>query len=738
MVFLKRLVFILYLSIFLTLPTFGQDATPLPAFPITPGSYEGNINNFSSSIRYSVALAEGDTVTIRMDNTSGDLDPYLFLFAPDGELITVNDDFEDGNRDAAIEFTAESAGDFTIEATRYDQEIGTTSGTYRLQYEVGGQTQVIEADPLNIAPSFGVGYRFIDYQEYGTGNLSENTPRQYFVLGGDEGDFVRITLTVTGGDLQPTLSVLNESLTVISASVSSSETEAIVYALLPERGWYLIEVGRFVGAGSYDMYVVRFGETVIRSGETLEGEFTRDTPVIAYLFDATINERVFATLAAKDDTVRPEILIFDENLNLLGQREDDDIARVRAIIPRSGRYIVQVSNMNANRGGRFTVNLRQVPQDIDKLNVLQAEYNEGYKGLIGGDNPADYYGFTGKAGELVTVQMDSMDTLDSFIILMDSNFRELAFNDNVGSTRNARITQFPLPEDGEYFIVATRPGLAAGSSIGEYDLELIVGQISLASGLLTATLTWEGEADLNLFVRDPNGRTVSWSTPRIPSGGTLQVDSNTNCQTPTDQPVEHIYWQGGEIPIGDYTIWVWYQNVCMRTMSANFNLSLAYRGNEILTVSPETMVSLAVDERLEVLIRLTGEEALVVDAGTISRPSAQQRASQGGDPLIRYGQEITGTINNDVYALFYQFAGNEGDDISIQAEQQTGNLDPILVLRDAADRNLVTNDDTPDSQNSRIDYTLPADGQYIIAVTRFGLRDGTTIGDFRLALDKNN
>ena len=118
-------------------------------------------------------------------------------------------------------------------------------------------------------------------------------------------------------------------------------------------------------------------------------------------------------------------------------------------------------------------------------------------------------------------------------------------------------------------------------------------------------------------------------------------------------------------------------------------------------------------------------------------PSPQQRASEGGDLLIRYGEALTGTISPEVYALFYQFSGAAGDQVEIRAERVGGDLDPMLVLRDASDRTLVSNDDADSTTtNARLTYTLPETGTYIVAVTRFGVRDGTTTGDFRVVLSR--
>lgn len=71
---------------------------------------------------------EGDTVTISMKLLEGDLDPYLELFAPDGERLVTDDD-SGGESDAEIYYTLPLTGVYRIVARSYNPA-GT--GTYQL------------------------------------------------------------------------------------------------------------------------------------------------------------------------------------------------------------------------------------------------------------------------------------------------------------------------------------------------------------------------------------------------------------------------------------------------------------------------------------------------------------------------------------------------------------------------------------------------------------------------------
>jgi hypothetical protein len=713
------------------LPVLAQSAV----FPITPGSYEGNINATTFSTRYQVTLPAGQTMTVDMHSTSGDLDPLLLLFDSQDVLLLTNDDYEENNRNARLVYTSETTATYMIEATRFEQESGTTRGTYRLTLAIAGSETVTTVDPLSIAPAFGVPYTRLDYNTFGADELTEPSQKVYYALGGQQGDFVRLVMAATTGDLNPTAAILNSNLTIISRIADSDEGEITIYAALPETGWYLIEAGSSAGIGRFTVYATRLAGAVIKSGETLTGNFAFDTNIFSYIFNATIGDRIFASVAADIAGQELELTIFDLSLAVITERTaTTNLVRVPSvIIPRSGPYILQVRSTGRVRG-TYTLNLRTIPVDVSKLNVETAAYNSRTTGILSDTNSMNYYRISGKAGELVTIAMNTPDNqLDPYLILMDNTLTELAFNDNAGVTRNARIPQFRLPEDGDYYVLATRNGLSRGDTVGDYELLLTVGELSLAAGSLTITLRWVGDADLNLFVRDPAGQIVSWSNPTVASGGLLQIDSNTGCDTLSTQPLEHIYWVNPTLASGDYTVWVWYQNVCTRQEPTLFALEMRLNGESLLLVENQTVAPYA---RFEASVRVFAGGGAVVNRGSISNPSAQQQASQGGDTLILYSQSLTGTINGEVYARFYQFQGSAGDTVAIRVERLTGTLDPIVVLRDANERNLALNDDLNAlTQNSRLIYTLPYNGRYVIAVTRYGLRDGTTTGDFRLTLD---
>ncbi len=721
--------------------------TPAPVFPISPGSVEGNISDAQPVVRYRFDARSGDVITIGMDATSGSLDPFLVLLGPDNELVEQDDDGGSG-RNAAITATLGRAGRYVIEAARYGAGGAQTTGTFRLTLTIAGLSNGggVPTDPLATMPEFGLEPlpTLIRYREPAAAALDDLQQERYYAFGGERGDVVRAIISTTSGDLTPRVEVLNSSLlSITSSEVQSRPNESIAYATLPETGWYLIRSTRRSGAGSFDLYTERVvGGAVLTRDQPVTGQFSADTPTFSYIFTARAGDLVAANLFATDEYsgIAPELRLLDLNLQTLAQGDGSRFATLRAAIPRSGTYIMQASNRQPGASGEYSLRLTGTPVDVSKLPQVTIGYNEQVRGEISAAEPVVYYRFAGKSGERVTVEMaTSSGTLDPLLILTDANLNEeLTSNDNASASRNARIVRYRLEKDGEYLIMATRAGLAQGATLGSFDLSLSVGDIALETGALSASLSWTTSADLNLFVRDPAGRIASWSTPQVPSGGRLQIDSNTLCSTPTDQPIEHIYWPQGALPPGEYEIWAWYQQSCAGSGPAGFNLAVQVGSENVMTIAPET--PLTPGQRYETRLRVAEDgSAFVVDAGRVTNPTPQQEASQGGDRLIVYGDSVQGALSNELYALFYQFQGRAGDDITLRVETVSGDLDPLLVLRDAADHNLpggVNDDANPTTRNSGLRYTLPADGVYIVAVSRFGLRDGTTSGAFRLTLDR--
>ncbi len=712
-----------------------------PTFPLRPGAIEGNINDSFPSVRYSYSAAAGESIRLRMEPTSGDLDPVLVLMGPDGAVIARNDDEASGSRSAALALTLPSTGAYTVEASRYVPDSKTaarTSGTFRLTLDVAGAAASASGDPLASAPPFAVPHTILPLQTVASGALSAAQPLSYYAVAGHPGDLLRVIMTTTEGDLNPALRVLDDRSEAIGRDQQTRAGEAIVFAPIARAGWVLVEAGANAGAGRFDLYVSRLTAAPLRVGEPVNGTLDTGTPTTIYLLNGRLGEEITATIFANEASggLQPRLTLLDVGQRPLATASGARFATLRADLPRSGPYLLQVSSANPADEGAFTLRLASHPPDTAALTTAAIPYNNDLSGVLAAGEAFALYRFSGKAGDLVTLGLTSPDgVFNPYLILMDADLNELTSNDDAGVSRDARIAQFRLPKDGDFLVAAARAGGAGGGGEAAYRLSLIAGAVSLEPGPVTATLRWRGPADLSLYLRGPDGPVISPSLPASPGGGALQIDSNAACGTLSAEPVEHIYWTTDDPLAGDYEVWAWNRSGCGLDAPVPFTLELAVQGEAIL--SAEGVI--APGQRYEAGVRVAdGGSAGVIMPGAITTPLPQQQASEGGDTPLRDGEALTGTISSDRYALFYRFSGQAGDVIRVTAERLTGDLDPLLVLRDGADRTLPggVNDDADSStRNAALTYTLPTAGDYIISVTRYGVRDGTTTGDFRLTLE---
>lgn len=136
-------------------------------------------------------------------------------------------------------------------------------------------------------------------------------------------------------------------------------------------------------------------------------------------------------------------------------------------------------------------------------------------------------------------------------------------------------TNNPPPPTATVTVQASQPTLATGVTVVEASCtqgaqevcngldDNCNGQIDegcgYSSGNIQITLAWSGGADLDMYVRDPAGETISYQhTVSQQTGGNLDQDARGACNP--NQPnntIENVYW-GDNPPQGDYAVEVHY------------------------------------------------------------------------------------------------------------------------------------------------------------------------------------
>lgn len=117
-----------------------DSASGIVLLPIQYGlRNSGTISAESFFVAYLFSAAAGDDVTITMQTTSGNLDPYLVLVERASQtVIAENDDAQANDANALLEGQIlENGGDYIILATRYQGANGTTTGDFILEVRKG-------------------------------------------------------------------------------------------------------------------------------------------------------------------------------------------------------------------------------------------------------------------------------------------------------------------------------------------------------------------------------------------------------------------------------------------------------------------------------------------------------------------------------------------------------------------------------------------------------------------------
>lgn len=109
-----------------------------------------------------------------------------------------------------------------------------------------------------------------------------------------------------------------------------------------------------------------------------------------------------------------------------------------------------------------------IPYETEEM----LELNRSVQGSLTLDGWATVYRFEGLAGQLINATMDTLSNdLDPFLILLDSQGREITRNDDWGTdNRNAGLRDILLNDDGQYYLVATRYRQMFGTTSGDFSL----------------------------------------------------------------------------------------------------------------------------------------------------------------------------------------------------------------------------------------------------------------------------
>ncbi|MFQ3673908.1 MAG: PPC domain-containing protein [Aggregatilineales bacterium] len=185
-----------------------------------------------------------------------------------------------------------------------------------------------------------------------TGRIDNNAPRQVYTFEGSRGEVVRITLEITSGDLDPTLTLFEATGRALVVQDDSDDPRqmSVTVSLQRDMPHYLI-IGRFglnVGTtrGEYRLKLERVG-VVSEQGSTLlygvpvTGTISNIEPQIFYTFRANRGDVLTIEMQRTSGTLDPYLQVLDSNRFLLASNDD---------VPEGGSHNSRIDNFVAQMG----------------------------------------------------------------------------------------------------------------------------------------------------------------------------------------------------------------------------------------------------------------------------------------------------------------------------------------------------------------------------------------------------
>jgi uncharacterized protein YdeI (BOF family) len=353
-------------------------------------------------------------------------------------------------------------------------------------------------------------------------------------------------------------------------------------------------------------------------------------------------------------------------------------------------------------------------------------------GELTNDTEQNEYSFTGQAGEVVVIRMESAD-FDSYLLLLDEAGNVVMRNDNGAGNFNAEISGFTLPADGVYTIVATsRPNIEnrSAESIGAYTLLLNSAREAnsgeIASGeTIIGTIGADSEAPQYTFTaQEGDTITVDLASDDFDPFVVL-VSPEGNQVASDDDTGPGLYARLERLVVteaGEYTIIVdgFRGPTGERSIEGDYRLTLRIEGEDAVVFQPTAVPT---------------EESQPTEA-----PTTEATPEDETDVLpIAYGETVEGELTEELQTGLYSFEGSAGDVVSIALNSD--DFDPLVILLDSEGNEIASDDDAGPGVYSLIeDFTLPADDTYTIMVDGYrGVNgDRSLSGAYTLSLSSDD
>lgn len=353
------------------------------------------------------------------------------------------------------------------------------------------------------------------------------------------------------------------------------------------------------------------GNTLVY-GNLVNGEISNAEYEQFYTFDAEAGDAVTITMEASSGDLDTYLRLEDAQGNIIAQNDDDDLGElnnfydsaIRGVtIPETGMYTIVATRFSQEVGtseGSYTLVL-DMGQVTEYPAPMQAFYITSGIGDAG-CNEAPESGLIiqtpSGAGEIrmlinevqvdigstVFVQADADDAMQ--LAVLQGRARVEAFG-SAQFVPEGAVVSIPMSH-GVASGIPSEPQPYVRGDFLTLPLEALPQQTFMAEPAVSAALTggevvitllWDNNADMDLYLTEPNGNIIYYGDQSSFSGAQLDIDANPACEI-TQQNEENITWPTGQPRLGTYTVSVDVFDECELPL-ANWTLTVRI-GNEVI------------------------------------------------------------------------------------------------------------------------------------------------------------
>ncbi|MEW6580658.1 MAG: PPC domain-containing protein [Chloroflexota bacterium] len=701
---------------------------------------DGDLGPDQPSAFFRFDARASDVLVITMIVTGGSLDPFLVLNSADRTPLAV-DDNGGGERNARLSYEVALDGSYIVQATHAGGIIPPEGGSFTLSLTaaqpalpagsespgagvVGSLAGAPFLAPLNVVGAL-------------TNELTRQSPLRLYWFEAVAGEQV-VVMPQQMAEFQPLLVLYDSAFNELGRAQPGVNLRAAIAA----DGVYFLAVslpGVGSAGGVFELSVDRTGASAageyqeIQIGESQQGTIDGATPAVSYRFSGVTGDSVVVRMSRTEGDLSSYLYVLAEDGQVLAEGGDGDgVAEIAYVLPTDGVYLISATREGQAQGttaGGYVLELLAgevfapvLPDDYADLPLLT--YGDTVEGEISDAKFMDVYVFLGQEGDLITIELKSLDAgsslsaLDPLLILLDDGRIPLAEHDDIveGVERDSRL-EFALPRTAYYAVVATRFDQAEGTTTGPYSLSL-----------------W-----------GPGG--TSTVSP-LPTTAETPLARLSATQLVSDEPIQTVFEKGA----GLFTFTAFAGTLADISVTTDPGLDV------LLILADENLTELHASNTgvlSGVTIPATGKYLVLVtprfgpadDLGkgyilalTVAGTSEPSAVPANGVRQLAYDVVVNGAIDDDTTSQMYSFTGSAGERIQITMKASPGSsLDSYLELQDADGAVIDANDDIVPGQvrDAQIATELPADGSYVVIASRYVGPDAEpSSGTYELLLER--